>query len=183
MVLNGNSDILSVILPDCYLIYMGDDNEKYPVIEMLKSQPVFLKSSFICRKPVVDKDDVVLSKDKWNISHLVKYNSCLLIFADLKIEEYFYELTSVCKELDSRKDEIIIIVINDDHIIHGELRFQYEDLIKNHYVIELSLKEYGQVLQESLKYVLFQQAIHYDFPTIKTFMNELEGEFSLKYIK
>lgn len=183
MIVINNYDIMSAMLHDCYFIYMGEDSKKQSVIKMLKSQPIFFKSSFICRKPITDKCDIILSKYKWKISNLVKNYRCILILADLKIIDYFYELLDVCKELNNRTNEIFVIVTNDDYIVHGELRYQYEEFIKNHYIMGISLREPKQVLQESIKYVLYQQAIQYTPPTIDTFLNDLAWEFSLEYIK
>lgn len=99
MELTDYSDIFNTPLYDCYFIYMGDDNKEHPVIETLKAQRVFNESTFTSRNHIVVGKWILHSEDKWHTVIKSINKKYILIFADLKIQDYFFELRKTCEKL------------------------------------------------------------------------------------
>lgn len=183
MELTDYSDIFNTPLYDCYFIYMGDDNKEYPVIETLKAQRVFEESTFISREPILAGERIWHSRDKWQ-SIIKSYNKkYILIFADLKIQDYFFELRKICEKAGYPNDKIIIILANNYAYVSNELKDQYSAFTDTYDILDSLTMEENQILQKGLGKVFYRLSLMDYIPTIMTLCDELELEFEWKYVK
>ena len=180
MLLTDTSKGVGVFLFDTYLIYIGEDNKNFPVLNTLKAQRVFNRTLFISNDPIVEDDVFTSIQENCDVSTLVDGKKYILIFADLAHVEYFFELMKVCKKLDHRSNDIVVVIVNDLNLMTSTLCETYGKFIDSTQTVHLIPDAKDIIIPKSFQNVLFNLPLDHDIPTLRAFLDELETQCFLK---
>lgn len=176
MRINDLSSFWGISLSACYFIYLGEDSSECPIIEMLKTQRIFTRSAIISDNLILDDETQIDPEEEWDIAEFSKRKRFILIFADLKYRKYFFELKKICRKLEKRKSELIIILANDCELIKCDFLSPYYEFASTPNVIRTLVNTKGIPIQKELGQSLFNLTSEHEIPTFGNLKDELDWQ-------